>query len=108
MDNNINVQKWLEEKENKVIYVYSSNNRKCKFCSEVSKYLRKSNVEYVSYDVEKVSSSDYDQFLKKLDIDKSLFNYPALIYLRDGKMYANIINIDKIEVLKQFINDYRL
>lgn len=108
LDDNINVQKWLDEKETKVIYVYSSNNKKCKFCLNVSKYLRKSNIEYVSYDVENFSSSDYVQFLKQLNIDSSLFDYPALIYLKDGKMYANIINIDKIEVLKQFIDDYRL
>lgn len=105
---NINISEILEKKETKLIYVYSNKDNKCKYCNTVSKYLNDNEISYLSYNIENVTKDNYNDLLKKLGIDRGVFGYPALIYIKDGEMFANIINIDNDEVLENFINDYDL
>ncbi len=105
---NININEILEKKETKLIYVYSNKSNKCNYCNEVSKYLNDNNISYLSYNIENVTKDNYNEFLKYLKIDKKVFGYPALIYIKEGEMFANIINIDNKEVLENFISDYEL
>jgi glutaredoxin len=104
----INIQEIIDNKETKLIYVYSSNEKRCKYCSKVTSYLEQYNLSYLSINIEDISKEDYHQFLNTLEIDEDIFGYPALIYIKAGEMFANIINIDNVEVVEQFISDYDL
>lgn len=98
----------IDDKESMTIYVENSDSKKCNDCLEIKKYLDDKKINYFLYDVNKVSESNYNDLLKKLNIDKDVFNYPAVIYIKDGKMYANIININDTKIVEQFIKDYDL
>lgn len=102
------LDKMLTDKETKIIYVENSDSKKCSKCSKVKKHLDSKKIKYSVYDVNKVKDTEYQEFLQKLLIDSEVFNYPAVIYIRDGAMYSNIINIDDTAVVDQFISDYDL
>ena len=98
----------LKSKESKIVYIENSDEKKCKKCSEVKKYLDDQKIDYVLYDSKKYSEDDYNKLLQTLSINASDFNYPAVIYIRDGIMFSNIINIDQTKVVEQFLKDYDL
>lgn len=107
-NDNINIKQIISQKSTKIIYVYSSDNKKCKFCSKTTKFLNHNQISYLSYDVEQVTKDNYQGLLKTLKIDSKLFGYPSLIYIKDGEMFANLIHIDNTETLKKFIIEYDL
>lgn len=88
------------------VVVFTSN--KCKYCGETVKYLEKNNINYYLYDISKNSKSDFNKSLDYLGIDRNVFGEPAIIYIKDKMMFANIINISDDKVIKSFIDDYKL
>ncbi len=98
----------LKKKETKVIFVGSSDTKKCKKCKEVKDYLSKQGIEYIDYDVENYSESEYKKMLESIEINPSDFGYPGVIYIRDGRLYSNVINIHDIKSVETFIKDYEL
>ena len=86
----------------------NSDSKKCKDCAKIEKHLDGKSLNYEVYDVKKVGDSSYKKFLDNLNIDSEVFNYPAVIYIKDGSMYANIININDTKVVDQFVKDYNL
>ncbi len=46
--------------------------------------------------------------LTTLSINPPDFNYPAVIYIKDGSMYSNIININDTKTVDTFIREYQL
>lgn len=101
------IESIIKNKDSIVIYYYNSrssnkNNRKMK------KYLNNTGIKYYIYNDQNIDKKEYNKFLKLLKIDKKLFDCPSLIYIKDGKMYGNIINIDNTKVVEQFINNYDL
>ncbi len=98
----------IKEQKTAVLYVGNSDSKKCKNCKEIKKYLDDTNINYIMYDIKKHSGSDYKKLLQSLAINPSDFNYPAIIYIKDGIMYSNIINFDQTKVIEQFIKDYDL
>ena len=107
-NDNIDIKEIISKKETKIIYVYSSDSKKCKYCSKTTKFLKDNQISYLSYDIEQVTKDNYQELLSSLKIDSKLFGYPSLIYIKEGEMFGNIIHIDDIEVLKKFINEYDL
>lgn len=107
-NDNINIKEIINKKETKVIYIYSSDNNKCRYCSTTTNFLNNNEITYLSYDIEQVTKDNYKDLLTSLNIDSKLFGYPSLIYIKEGKMFANIIHIDNIDILKKFIGDYDL
>ena len=105
---NSDVESIINEKKTQVIYIENSNASKCKNCSKIKKYLDDKKINYKTYDVNKVSESEYNKLLKTLNIDKDVFGCPAVIYIKSGVMFSNIINIDSTTVVDQFIKDYNL
>ena len=90
-----------------LIYIYnnrSSNNMNKKISEELDNLY----INYAKYEVSSATSEEYNELLKILDIDKDIFGTPALIYIKDGKMFANLINIDSMDVVNTFIDDYEL
>lgn len=98
----------MKDKKTKIIYVENSNSKKCSKCSEILKHLDKNKINYEVYDVKKYSTKEYEKMLQTLNINPSDFNYPAVIYIKDGVMYSNIINIESTKVVDLFIKDYEL
>ena len=103
-----NIENVLKEKEKLIIYVENTASKKCSKCSSIKKYIDSKNLNYYLFDVNKESKEEYDKLLDTLSINKKVFNYPAIIYLQDGIMFANIINIEDTNVVDQFIEDYDL
>lgn len=93
----------LINKENMVLYIGSSKN--CSYCKNVSKYLDKNKIDYTYYDISKDTKSNYEKLLHSLSINKNDFGYPAIIYIKDGEQYSNIININSEKVIKDFLKN---
>ena len=100
------VKETLKLKKEQIIYV--QNTKKCDSCSKIKKYLDNEQINYTLYNVNNYSKSDYEKFLQEMNINPSDFNYPAVILIKDGIMYANIINVNDTKVVEQFVKDYDL
>lgn len=105
---NKEIDEIIANKGTQVIYVMNSDSDKCKNCAKIKKHLEDKSLNYKIYDVKKVGNSSYKKLLDNLSIDDKVFNYPAIIYIKDGSMYSNIINIEDTKVVDQFIKDYNL
>ena len=101
------LQTTIKNKDSIVIYYYNSRSSN-KNNKKVIKYLDKLGIRYYKYNDVYVDKKEYNRFLKLVGIDKKLFGTPSLIYIRDGKMFGNLINIDSTKVVKQFIDSYDL
>lgn len=104
----INVSNIVEKAETKVIFVESSDSKKCKNCSAIKNALSKKNVNFIIYNVENYSEKEYSEDLKKMEINPDDFGYPAIIYMKDGRLFANQINIEDTKVVDSFVDSYEL
>lgn len=91
-----------------VLYMDNTDYNECKFCNKARVYLDDKGINYKYYNVASVSDDKFKEDLELLGIDKDLFGTPALIYIEDGRMFANIINISDTDVIDSFIKDYSL
>ena len=91
-----------------VLYMDNTDYNECKFCNKARVYLDDKGINYKYYNVASVSNDKFKEDLELLGIDKDLFGTPALIYIEDGRMFANIINISDTDVIDSFIKDYSL
>ena len=103
-----NIETIMKNGETKLIFVMSSDKSKAGKSNDIKKYLDDKKINYVTYDVSKYSKKDYQKMLQDLSINPSDFGYPAVIYIKDGKLYSNIINLDDTRVVDTFIKDYDL
>ena len=101
------IETLIKEKDTFLIYYYNSKSKN-KYNKEIKEYLDKEKITYFNYNSVLISRNEYNKFLKLIGIDKNLFGTPALIYIKNGKMYANIININSKKSVKSFINHYDL
>ncbi len=104
----IDVSKLVENAETKIIFVENSDKTKCKKCSDIKKYLDDEQINYVTYDVSLYTEKEYNDMLKTIEINPDDFGYPAVIYIRDGKLYSNVINLSDTKPVKDFIKTYEL
>lgn len=110
LKNNTNyeeIMKLINDKDDGIIYYYNSNSSNSAN-KEIKEYLDELKLRYYPYNDVYVDKNEYNKFLEILNIDKDLFGMPAIIYIKDGMMYGNIINIDSEETVKRFIDDYDL
>ena len=91
-----------------VLYMDNTDYNECKFCNKARVYLDDKSINYKYYNVSSVSDDKFKEDLELLGIDEELFGTPALIYIEDGRMFANIINISDTDVIDSFIKDYSL
>lgn len=101
------IKKMVDKQENFLIYYYNSKSKN-KNNRDIKGYLDKSGIRYYNYNDVYVDREEYNNFLKLINIDTKSFGTPAIIYIKDGKMYSNLINIDSKEVVETFIDDYDL
>jgi len=105
---NDQIKDFLNNKDEVLIYVYNSKSRR-PYNRTLTKVLNDASVNYLSYDVSIVADDEYEEFLKVLELDKSVVTFPALIYLKDGMMYSNLFNINNNkDSIESFITDYDL
>ena len=102
---NTTVQNILSNKEEKIIYVENTDEKKCSECKKIKKYL---DQEDIVYDVKQMGDKEYTKLLQMLTINKTDFNYPAVLYFKEGIMYSNVINLEDTKIVEQFIKDYNL
>ena len=108
LDNNVNnIKVVLEKKGEAIYYIYNGNSYK-KYNTQVMQYLDKKEINYRSYDINKLSEDDYKKLLYNIKIDEDLFGTPAIVYIKNGVMYGNLINIKDTKVVEKFVKDYSL
>ena len=103
-----NIETIMKNGETKIVFVMSSDKSNEKKSNKIKDYLDSKNINYETYDVSKYSKKDYQKMLQDLSINPSDFGYPAVIYIKDGKLYSNVINLDDTKVVDTFIKDYDL
>ena len=108
MVKNSDIENIIKEGKTAIIYVENSDSKKCEKCSDIKKYLNEEKINYEIYDVNTNTSKEYKKMLQTLTVNPSDFNYPAVIYIKEGRIYSNIINVNDTKIVKQFIKDYDL
>ena len=106
--NKIDVSSIVSNAETKIIFVGSSDSKKCKSCDKIEKYLDDQKINYVTYDVEDFTEEEYKEMLRTIEINPDDFGYPAVIYIKEGRLYSNVINLTDTKPVQQFIKTYEL
>ena len=101
------IDKLMREKDTFLIYYYNSKSDN-KNNKEIKQYLDKLGIRYFNYNDIHIDREEYDNFARLIGIDKKLLGVPSLIFIKDGKMYGNIMNVDSKVVVDKFIESYDL
>ncbi len=101
------IKSMIDNKDTFLIYYYNSKSKN-KHNNEIKKYLDEKGIKYFNYNDVLVDRDEYNKLLELLNMDKDDFGIPSLIYIKDGTMYANIINIDSKNIVDSFIDNYDL
>lgn len=92
------ISKELKEDKSMLIFIESNN---CSKCSLMNEALKKYGLKY--YILNSDSSSEYEEMITSLDLDKKTMVAPAIIYVQNGKMYSNIVDIRSVDELNNFM-----
>ena len=98
----LGVSSKMNRKDTFLIYVDSYQ---CENCVEVKKILDQKNVEYETM---KVDSPEAQNFFDKYEIVDHGEVVPAVIYIKDGKVYSTMFQISNFDELELFLKNYRL
>ena len=79
-------------------------NKECDRCQDVEKRLRDKNIVFYELNLNKEKRTT--EILTKFKLDREKLVSPALIYIKDGKLYAYIDDIKDVETFNKFIEDY--
>ena len=101
------IVEYMDNKDTFVIYYYNSKSGN-DYGKKVLKELKNNDIKYYVYDDKNVDKEEYTKFLQLIDIDENLFSSPAIIYIRDGEMYSNLIGINNMNSFNKYIEDYDL
>ena len=97
-----NVLKDIRKEETFILLI---EEEKCNYCKEIKKELKNNNIEYK--ELKKDKEKDYDEIVRKLDLDNDTLYLPTLIYIEKGKVIEYIVDIKSKEDIKTFINSYK-
>ena len=92
----------MDNKDTFIIYIEKND---CNKCSEVKEILDNNNITYMDY---YESDTSLKNFLDKYDFNLSSDISPAIIYIKKGKLYSNMVNIRDLEELELFLKNYKL
>ena len=94
-DNNKNsIATIQKDKRTVILYIWNSNKKEGK---RIKNYLDKQKLNYIAIDVKNYSDKKLDKMLKKISINPPDFGYPAIIYIKDGTTFTNIINLKDVK-----------
>lgn len=91
-------------RKNKTIVIYITEN-KCSNCNEIRKELQKNKVNYKELNK---NSKDYNKIISILEMKDSNIYTPTLMYVKKGKLYSYIVNIEEKEEVEKFIKKFKL
>ena len=92
----------MNKNETFIIFIEKDS---CNKCEEVKKVLDKNKVTYMDY---YETDTSLRNFLDKYEFNLSNDISPAVIYIRKGKLYSNLVNINDLEELELFLKNYEL
>ena len=92
----------MDNKDTFIIYIEKDD---CSNCNKVKDLLDKNNITYMNY---YENDSSLKSFLDKYDFNLSSDISPAIIYIKKGKLYSNMVNIRDIEELELFLRNYKI
>lgn len=97
---------WIDKvKENEeVVFLVTEND--CTNCKKIENELNDLLVEYTLINPNKVN--EYEDLLKVLDISKDDIIPPTIIYVKEEKIVATLVEIDDTEELSLFVDNYQL
>ncbi|MBQ8131508.1 MAG: hypothetical protein IJ193_03365 [Bacilli bacterium] len=99
----IGISSKMMQKQDFVIYIDSYD---CgDSCDKVKKLLDQKNVKYESL---KIDSQEADNLLEKYKITNTVEVVPAVIYIKDGKVYSSMFEVTNLEELELFLKNYQL
>lgn len=97
-----------KEKKTAILYIWNSNKNECKNCKKIKTYLDEQKIKYTAIDVKGYSERKLNKMLKKLSINPPDFGYPAVLYISEGNLFSDAINLENVKVVDTFIKQYKL
>ncbi|MBR7042501.1 MAG: hypothetical protein IKI04_03265, partial [Bacilli bacterium] len=97
----------VNNKDTFIIFYYDSDSNNS-INDDIKNYLDNNDLEYDIYNKKSTSKIDHKTIVKLLNINEDMMLYPILIYIKEGNMEANVINIDTLDVVDNFINNYEI
>lgn len=93
----------INKKETFTILVTSND---CDNCELVSDILDDYDVDYKKLNRDK--TKDYNEIMKKLDIENKREVFPIIVYVEDGNMKANLFDISSEKMVSEFLNFHKI
>lgn len=98
-----NVATKLNKKEDFVLLVTSNN---CDRCKSVGKILDNKDIKFSKMNVS--TTKDSDMVMKKLGITNNREVYPIIVYIKDGKMVANLYVENNEKEVAEFLKFHKI
>lgn len=86
--------------------IYLKDDSCTKQCDMIENIFKDKKISYFTIDIEHYT--DYDELLKRLDIEERVIKVPSIIYIKKGQMVANMMDINQEDNLISFIDFYKL
>lgn len=80
--------------------------KKCDNCKMVEKIFEEYNVDYLN--LNNVTNKDYQAIMKRMEIENKRNTFPIIIYVEDGKMKANLFDVNSREQVTDFLDFHGL
>lgn len=100
---NSDVLNLINKKETFTLLITSNN---CDNCKLVKDALDSHDVDYKK--INRDTTKDYDTIIQKLQIENKREVYPIVVYVEDGSMKANLLNISSSEMVGEFLTFHKL
>lgn len=78
----------------------------CENCKLVENILDNKDIKYLK--VNKSTNKDYASIMEKLGIKNKNDSFPIIVYVKDGKMVGNLMNIDSEKEVEGFLNFHKI
>ena len=95
--------KYIEQKKNIVIYLTTDE---CSKCEEYQKLLDNEHVAYFELNTKK--AQEFKEIMSRIEMTSKYATAPGVVYVENGKLSANIVDIKNSNELLQFIENYDL
>ncbi len=88
----------IEKQKNLVIFL---TNKECSNCELYKDVLDQNNVPYFELDVD--TDTDFKEIMFRIQMASEYAQAPGIIYVEEGKMFANMVDIKEKSELESFI-----
>ena len=95
----------IHEPKNDSEVVLLFEDRNCNDCSDINNVFTELKVKkYLVY--KDNNKTDYDKIIKQLGISEEEIISPTIIYVKENKMVANLVEIKEVDKLQVFLDNY--